>query len=102
VQEVFSLNGWRDPVSSENIFSALAKYNSAIDENYLTESFVFIINTLLDTGRPMAIDILNRLCVNDKEFSFSLDENSFISARRGQRCHLVQLRSRKDTFLFSN
>jgi len=34
-------------MSGVNIFSALAKYNSASDENYLTESFVFVINTLL-------------------------------------------------------
>ena len=31
---------------NNNIFSALAKYNSAIDENYLTESFVFVIDNL--------------------------------------------------------
>ena len=57
-------------MDTRNIFSSLGKYNSARDEDYFTEAFVFIINTLLDTDRPMAIDILNRLCVNDKEFSF--------------------------------
>jgi len=47
-------------MSDENIFSALEKYNSAIDENYLTESFVFVINTLLQQERPIGIEILTQ------------------------------------------
>lgn len=61
-------------MNSKNVFSALGKYNSANDENYLTEAFVFVINALLDTNRPLAIDILTKLCVNDADFSFSLNE----------------------------
>lgn len=68
-------------MSSENIFSALAKYNSAIDENYLTESFVFVINTLLQQERPIGIEILTQLCVNNNEFSFDIDEDISVSTQ---------------------
>jgi len=62
-------------MSGENIFSALAKYNSAIDENYLTESLVFVINALLQRERPIGIEILTQLCVKNNEFSFNIDED---------------------------
>jgi len=62
-------------MSDENIFSALAKYNSAIDENYLTESLVFVINALLQRERPIGIEILTQLCVKNNEFSFNIDED---------------------------
>jgi len=65
----------------ENIFSALAKYNSAIDENYLTESFVFVINTLLQQECSIGIEILTQLCVNNNEFSFDIDENISVSTQ---------------------
>ena len=68
-------------MSNENIFSALAKYNSAIDENYLTESFVFVINTLLQQERSIGIEILNRLCVENNEFSFDIDEDISVSTQ---------------------
>ena len=68
-------------MSSENIFSALAKYNSAIDENYLTESFVFVLNSLLQRDRSCGLNILTRLCVNDNEFSFDKDEDISISTQ---------------------
>jgi len=61
-------------MSGENIFSALAKYNSAIDENYLTESFVFVINTLLQQEHAIGIEILSRLCVKNNDFFFDIDE----------------------------
>jgi len=66
---------------SENIFSALAKYNSAIDENYLTESFVFVINTLLQQEHSIGIEILNQLCVENNEFSFDTDEDISVSTQ---------------------
>ena len=66
---------------NNNIFSALAKYNSAIDENYLTESFVFVINTLLEQDPLIGIEILTHLCVNDNEFSFDIDEAISVSTQ---------------------
>jgi hypothetical protein len=68
-------------MSGENIFSALAKYNSAIDENYLTESFVFVINTLLERERSIGLEILNQLCVNNNEFSFDTNEVISVSTQ---------------------
>jgi len=68
-------------MSSENIFSALAKYNSAIDENYLTEAFVFLINSLLVRERPIGLEILTQLCVKNNEFSFDTDEDISVSTQ---------------------
>jgi hypothetical protein len=68
-------------MSSENIFSALARYNSAIDENYLAESLVFVINALLQRERPIGLEILTRLCVKDNEFSFDTDEVIVVSTQ---------------------
>ncbi len=68
-------------MSGENIFSALAKYNSAIDENYLTESFVFVINSLLARERPIGLEILTRLCVENNEFSFDANEGISVSTQ---------------------
>ncbi len=68
-------------MSAENIFSALAKYNSAIDENYLTESFVFVINTLLRQEHPIGIEILNQLCTNNDDFCFDTNEAISVSTQ---------------------
>ena len=65
----------------ENIFSALAKYNSAIDENYLTEAFVFVINSLLQRERPIGLEILTQLCVKNNEYSFEMYEDISISTQ---------------------
>jgi len=59
----------------------LAKYNSAIDENYLTESFVFVINSLLARERPIGLKILTQLCVKDNEFSFDIGEDVSVSTQ---------------------
>ena len=70
---------------NENIFSALAKYNSARDENYLTEAFVFVINSLLShkqgIDRGVACEFLTKLCVKDDEFGFSEADNIIISTQ---------------------
>jgi len=68
-------------MSDENIFSALAKYNSAVDENYLTESFVFVLNALLQRERPVGLEILTQLCVNNNEFSFDIGEDVSVSTQ---------------------
>jgi hypothetical protein len=64
-----------------NIFSALSKYNSTSPENYLTESFVFLLNSLLERDRSTAVEILNKLCVNSNEFSFGQDEEISITTQ---------------------
>jgi len=68
-------------MSDENIFSALAKYNSAIDENYLTEAFVFVINSLLQRERPIGLEILTQLCVKNNEYSFEMDKDISVSTQ---------------------
>ena len=68
-------------MSSENIFSALAKYNPAADENYLTEAFVFLINALLQQERSVGLEILTQLCVQNNEFSFDVDEDISVSTQ---------------------
>jgi hypothetical protein len=68
-------------MSSNNIFSALAKYNSARNENYLTESFVFVINTFLQREHIIGLEILNLLCAENNEFFFSTNEDVTISTQ---------------------
>ncbi len=68
-------------MSEVNIFSALAKYNSAIDENYLTEAFVFLVNSLLARERHIGLEILTWLCVDNNEFSFDTGETISVSTQ---------------------
>lgn len=70
-------------MSNQNIFSALAKYNSASDENYLTEAFVFVINSLVKQNPSIGCGILNRLCVNNNEFAFNIDEGISVLTQEG-------------------
>ncbi len=64
-----------------NIFTSLSKYNSAVDENYLTESFVFVLNSLLESDRSACIEILRHLCVKENDFDFLNDESLVISTQ---------------------
>ena len=68
-------------MSGENIFLALAKYNAATDENYLTETFAFVINSSLQRERPLGLEILTKLCVKNNEFSFDMDEEISVSTQ---------------------
>lgn len=65
----------------ENIFSVLGKYNSAVDENYLTESFVFLINELLHREPSFGTEILNHICVANNDFHFTSDEDVLVSTQ---------------------
>lgn len=49
----------------DDIFSTLSKYNSATNENYLTEAFVYVLRQLLERDCRAGIAILNKLCFND-------------------------------------
>ena len=68
-------------MSDDNIFSALAKYNSAIDENYLTESFVFLINSLLEKERDTGVTLLNHLCVKNDKCAFEIEEDISVTTQ---------------------
>lgn len=65
----------------DNIFSALAKYNSATDENYLTEAFVFLINSLLEKERQLGLEFLTWFCVENNGFRFNTDEDISVSTQ---------------------
>lgn len=60
------------------IFSALEKETG---ENYLTEAFVFLINSLLVRERPLALEFLTYLCTENNEFSFDTDENISVTTQ---------------------
>lgn len=65
----------------KNIFSILSKYNSANNENYLTESLAFILENLLSKDRSCGVEFLNRLCMRDGESNFNNDEVISISTQ---------------------
>ena len=70
--------------SNLNIFSALGKYNSAIDENYLTESFIFVINSLLSNNpsdRSIGCEFLTYICTKDNEFMFAESDDLSVSTQ---------------------
>lgn len=66
----------------ENLFSVLSKYDSASEENYLTEAFVFLVNHLLDRDPPVGIQLLTDLCVDNDEFIFDPTEPIAIVTQR--------------------
>jgi hypothetical protein len=47
---------------SEDVFSSLAKYGSGVDEDYLTESLVFVTKLLLVRTPAEGPDLVNLLC----------------------------------------
>jgi len=65
----------------KSIFSALAKYSLPQDENYLTEAFVFLINSLLANEKILGIQILNRLCVENGGMVFTVDDDIAVSTQ---------------------
>ena len=65
----------------KNIFSTLAKYSLPQDENYLTEAFVFLINSLLVDEKAVGTRILNRLCVEDGEIVFTVGDDIAVSTQ---------------------
>lgn len=65
----------------KSIFSTLAKYSLPQDENYLTEAFVFLINSLLANERILSTQILNRLCAENGEMVFTVDDDIAVSTQ---------------------
>jgi hypothetical protein len=52
---------------SEDIFSCLAKYGPAADENYLTEALVFVTRLLLERSPSVGLEMVNWLCCQSLE-----------------------------------
>lgn len=65
----------------KNLFSTLAKYSLPQDENYLTEAFVFLINSLLANEKFVGIQILNRLCAENDELIFRIEDDIAVSTQ---------------------
>ncbi len=63
----------------KSIFSALAKYSLPQDENYLTEAFVFLINSLLASEKTVGLQILNTLCA--EKGAFTVDDDISVSTQ---------------------
>ena len=49
-------------MSNNNIFASLARYNSATNENYLTESLVFLVRLLNERDPEVGLAFTNFLC----------------------------------------
>ncbi|MGC9349994.1 MAG: hypothetical protein ACP5JG_17780 [Anaerolineae bacterium] len=50
-----------------NIFSTLARYSGHAEENYLTESLVFVARLLLERDPARGLEFANLLCCQDNE-----------------------------------
>jgi hypothetical protein len=55
---------------SLNIFSSLARYADRQTENFLTESFVYLLNLLVEREKVVSGDILRRLCGQKSDLWF--------------------------------
>lgn len=67
-------------MTEANIFSALGKYLTS-EENYLTEAFVFLLNTLLARERALGVEILNKLC-GANQLCFDGNEDISVSTQK--------------------
>lgn len=56
-----------------NLFICLSKFCSS-EENFLTESFVYTIQVILEKEGILGRDILDKICTDNKDFSFKDDE----------------------------
>ncbi|MFC1979447.1 hypothetical protein ACFLVS_01025 [Chloroflexota bacterium] len=65
----------------KSIFSALAKYSLPQDENYLTEAFVFLINSLLISEKSIGTQLLNSLCAESDEAVFDTEDEISVSTQ---------------------
>ncbi len=68
-------------IMTKNIFTVLAKCNSANDENYLTEAFVYILQSLYESDRDIFLKIIKRICVKGNEYNFLSDEKISITTQ---------------------
>jgi len=68
-------------VKRHGVFSALAKYNSARHENYLTESLVFVLKAMLVTDPDASVRFLNKLCFGEGDAGFTSSSDISISTQ---------------------
>jgi len=68
-------------MTSSNVFLALSKYGSRELENYLTESFVFLLGMLLERETVHGLAFVNKLCGVKGDASFTKVEEITISTQ---------------------
>lgn len=66
---------------NDNIFSSLSRYNSAADENYLTEALVFVTKLLLERNPTKGLELLNLLCCQREGALFGNPDSVLISTQ---------------------
>ncbi len=66
---------------SANLFTSLGKFADRQEENFLTESFVYLLNALLERDTILAKDILTKLCGNHCLVWFSTSDTIFITTQ---------------------
>lgn len=49
-----------------NVFSSLARYSGYAEENYLTETLVFVVKLLLEREPPLGLELTNLLACQDE------------------------------------
>lgn len=65
---------------NNNLFSVLERYQSS-PENYLTESFVFVLRTLLEKERKIGISLLNIICSGLNGIQYGEENNIVIKTQ---------------------
>lgn len=65
-----------------NLFRDLSKHLSERHEDFLTNSFVYLLNYLLENERSLAIGLLNFICGGDSEFTFKEEEKVVITTQK--------------------
>jgi len=65
-----------------NLFKDLSRHLSERHEDFLTNSFVYLLNYLLDNEKPLGIALLNFVCVKNSEFVFSEVEEVVITTQK--------------------
>jgi hypothetical protein len=85
-----------------NIFSALSSYGATESENYLTESFVFLLKLLLQRAPDTTLTILNRLVGSLPLHGLTCPEAIFINTqlKLEQGRPDIQIREFDDTLIY--
>jgi hypothetical protein len=65
-----------------NLFRDLSKHLSGRHEDFLTNSFIYLLNYLLENERPLAIGLLNFICGENSEFTFKENEKVVITTQK--------------------
>jgi hypothetical protein len=85
-----------------NVFSALLKFGPGAEENYLTESLVFLLRLLLERIPDKGLPIINRLCGLPRETQFkkpgTITLNTQVTVEQGRPD--IEIRGGEDTLVF--